>query len=163
MTAALLLSACEWGNIGYNQGYEPDQPIPFSHKLHAGDNQIQCLYCHSSAERSNHSPVPATSTCMNCHIQVKTDSPWIQKITESYNKNQPIAWVKVHMLPDHVKFNHRRHVEKFGAPNACHICHGPVETMEKIRQHSSLAMGWCVNCHREQSNNAPTSCSTCHY
>jgi len=157
------LTGCEWGSIGYNKGYAPDQPVAFSHELHAGEYKMQCLYCHSSAERANHSAVPSLNICMNCHLVVATDKPEIQKITEAYNNNTPIAWKKVHMLPDHVRFNHKRHVEKYGAPQACHKCHGPVESMETMYQHSSLSMGWCISCHREKENQAPVSCSTCHY
>jgi hypothetical protein len=157
------LAGCEWGKIGYNTGYAPEQPIAFSHELHAGQYKIQCLYCHSAAERSQHSPVPSLNTCMNCHLVVGGDKPAIQKIQAAYAANEPIAWVKVHMLPDHVKFNHAVHVKKFGAPQACHKCHGPVESMDKLYQYSPLSMGWCVDCHRKPENKAPISCSTCHY
>jgi hypothetical protein len=159
----LLATGCEWGSIGYNKGYAPEQPIAFSHELHAGQYKMQCLYCHSSAERANHSAVPSLNICMNCHLVVATDKPEIQKLAEAYNSNKPIAWKKVHLLPDHVRFNHKRHVEKYGAPQACHTCHGPVESMEVMYQHSSLSMGWCISCHREKENQAPVSCSTCHY
>lgn len=159
----LSLSGCEWGSIGYNKGYAPEQPIPFSHELHAGQYKVQCLYCHSGVERSAHSPVPSLNICMNCHIVVGTDKPAIQRLQEAYNKKQPIPWVKVHMLPDHVKFNHKAHVQKFGAPQACHKCHGPVESMETMYQHSPLSMGWCVECHRQPEHQAPVNCSTCHY
>ncbi len=160
---AFVLTGCEWGSIGYNRGYSPDQPIHFSHELHAGQYKIQCLYCHSSAERAAHSAVPSLNICMNCHLVVATDKPAIQQITEAYNNNKPVVWKKVHMLPDFVKFNHAAHVAKFGAPTACHKCHGPVESMEKMYQYSSLSMGWCINCHRQPENKAPVSCSTCHY
>lgn len=161
--SALSLSGCEWGSIGYNKGFAPEQPIAFSHELHAGTYKIQCLYCHSGAERSHHSPVPSLNVCMNCHLVVATDKPDIQKLAEAYNNKQAIPWVKVHMLPDHVKFNHKAHVDKFGAPQSCHKCHGPVESMETLYQYSSLSMGWCVECHRQPENQAPISCSTCHY
>ncbi len=165
VSALALFAGCdwEWGAIGYNRGYAPEQPIPFSHELHAGTYKIQCLYCHSTAERANHSAVPSLSTCLNCHNQIAKDSPHIAKIQTAVSEETPIAWNKVHMLPDHVKFNHKRHVERFGAPNACHKCHGPVETMEVLYQHSSLSMGWCVSCHRDPAHQAPVSCSTCHY
>lgn len=159
----LLMTGCEWGNIGYNKGYAPEQPIPFSHELHAGQYKIQCLYCHSGVERSAHSPVPSSNLCMNCHLVVASDKPAIQKLAEAYNNKQSIPWVKVHMLPDHVKFNHKAHVDRFGAPQACHKCHGPVESMEVMYQHSNLSMGWCIQCHRQPENQAPISCSTCHY
>jgi hypothetical protein len=157
------LAGCEWGSIGYNKGYAPDQPIKFSHELHAGQYKMQCLYCHSSAERSGHAAVPSLNICMNCHLVVATDKPQIQRLAQAYNNNEPVPWVKVHMLPDHVRFNHKAHVEKFGAPQSCHKCHGPVETMEVMYQHSSLSMGWCIQCHRQPEHQAPVSCSTCHY
>jgi hypothetical protein len=159
----LMMSGCRWGSIGYNQGYQPEQPIPFSHKLHAGTYQIQCLYCHNAAERSVASNVPSLNICMNCHLVVATDSPYIQKVADAYNNNKPIKWANVHLLPDFVKFNHKRHVQKFGAPQACHKCHGPVETMDVVYQHAPLSMGWCVDCHRDPAHQAPVSCSTCHY
>src|SRR5262245_9957476 len=96
--------------LGNQQGYQPVQPINFSHKLHAGDNQIQCLYCHSSADKSAVAGVPAASTCMNCHTTIAKDSSEIQKITNALAQNVPIEWVKVNDLPDHVVFNHSRHV-----------------------------------------------------
>jgi hypothetical protein len=146
--------------IGYNQGYEPDQPIPYSHKLHAGDLKIDCKYCHSQVTESRHAAVPPLNVCMNCHLTVKTDSPHIQKLAEAYNSGKSIAWNKVHLLPDHVKFNHAPHIK---AGKDCTICHGNVQEMEKVKQVSSLSMGWCVNCHRQPENKAPTNCSTCHY
>jgi hypothetical protein len=146
--------------IGYNQGYEPDQPIPFSHELHAGQYKIDCKYCHSNVEVSRHSSVPSLNICMNCHMVVKTDSEWIQKLSDHYYNNKSIAWNKVHLLPDHVKFNHSAHIL---AGKECTTCHGEVERMSVVSQKSSLSMGWCVNCHREPENQAPVQCSTCHY
>ncbi|MFN7454614.1 MAG: cytochrome c3 family protein [Pseudobdellovibrionaceae bacterium] len=159
---AALLSGCDkfQPGIGYNKGYEPEQPIPFSHQLHVQQHGIQCQYCHNQVERSTHSNVPALSTCMNCHLVVKTDSPQIQKLREAYDAGKSIEWVKVHMLPDHVKFNHAAHIAK--GVN-CQTCHGPVETMEKVYQHSDLSMGWCINCHRQPEYKAPLNCSTCHH
>ncbi len=172
--------------VGYNKGYMPDQPIPFSHELHAGQYKMDCRYCHTSVEVSRHASVPSLNICMNCHLVVKVDSPWIQKMAEAYNKGEPIAWQKVHLLPDHVKFNHAPHIR---AGVDCTSCHGPVQTMEVVYQYSSLSMGWCVNCHREGVNSevktdydpalrvsmpdphekmkapprAPVDCNTCHY
>ena len=162
-SSVLLTTGCEWGSIGYNQGYEPEQPIAFPHNLHAGNYKIQCIYCHSTAERANHSVVPSLNVCMNCHQLIPTDGkPELQKLVDAYNNDKPVAWNKVHLLPDFVKFNHKRHVQHFGAPQACHKCHGPVESMDKMYQYSSLSMGSCVNCHRDPANQAPVSCSTCH-
>jgi hypothetical protein len=149
-----------WGSFGYNKGYSPEQPLPFDHALHAGQYQIQCTYCHNQVERSKSSNIPALSTCMNCHMVVKTDSPFIQKLREAYDSGKSIEWVRVHMLPNHVQFNHSAHIAK--GVN-CATCHGPIETMKKVSQFSDLSMGWCVNCHRKPEYNAPLNCSTCHH
>ncbi|MAF91094.1 MAG: cytochrome c3 family protein [Bdellovibrionota bacterium] len=146
--------------IGYNQGYQPTQPIPYDHSLHAGKLEIPCQYCHSNASYARHSSVPALNICMNCHNQVKTQSEHIKKLADHYNEGKSIQWQKVHLLPDFVHFNHQRHVRR-GV--ACQTCHGPIETMKEVFQYSDLSMGWCVNCHRKPENNAPVSCSTCHY
>ncbi len=161
MVLAVLMSGCKFQpGWGYNKGYSPEQPIPFDHSLHVSKNQIQCMYCHNQVERSRHSTIPALSTCMNCHLTVKTDSPYIQKLAEAYMGNKPIEWVKVHMLPDHVQFNHSAHITK--GVN-CQTCHGEIEKMTRVAQFSDLSMGWCVNCHRQPENNAPTNCTTCHH
>lgn len=150
-------------NVGYNNGYAPKQPIPFSHRLHAGDNKIPCLYCHTAADKSNHATVPALNVCMNCHRAVAVQSPWIKQLTNAFENNKSIEWKKVHLLPDFVRFNHRRHVNRKPEPIACQTCHGQVQEMDVIHQEASLSMGWCVNCHRKPENNAPINCSTCHY
>jgi c(7)-type cytochrome triheme protein len=144
---------------GYNEGYSPEQPIPYDHSLHVQQNGIQCQYCHNQVERASITNIPALSTCMNCHISVKTDSPYIQKLREAYDKGESIPWVKIHMLPDHVKFSHAAHVQK---GINCQTCHGPIETMKRVYQYSDLSMGWCVNCHRDPQYKAPTNCTTCH-
>lgn len=146
-----------WWNLSNSIGYSPEQPIPFSHKIHAGDNQIPCLYCHVNADKGRHATVPSMNICMNCHSVVKTESPYIQKLKSLYDKNQPIEWIKVHDQPDFVYFNHRPHIAK-GV--ACETCHGEVSQMSKIKQVESLKMGFCIDCHRK--NNAPIECSTCH-
>ena len=159
--------------IGVDQGYEPVQPIHFSHKIHAGENGIDCKYCHSSARTSKTSGIPSLNVCMNCHKNISSfegskDSVYvehskefysaeIQKLydavgwdatTQSYTgKEKPVKWVRVHNLPDFVYFNHSQHVSVAGVE--CQTCHGPVETMEIMRQHSPLTMGWCVDCHRQ--------------
>lgn len=206
---------------GNQVGYEPVQPVAFSHRLHAGELNVSCLYCHSGAERSRHAGIPAESTCMNCHrfitnvsgaVRAEDEaaqtehraprrivSPEIQKLYNALALNDkmqrdpsrqlaPIAWIKVYNLPDFVYFNHAPHVN---AGVKCQACHGPVETMERVRQVNDLSMGWCVNCHRGvdragingdgnfTSAPAPaatkaikpvtrrvyasTDCSTCHY
>ena len=152
--------------IGYNRGYQPTQPIPFSHKKHSGEYGVDCTFCHVGVSETRHASIPDLGTCMSCHASVKAvdkegnPSPHIEKLTEAYYSNKPIEWEKVHLLPDHVKFNHSAHVLK---GKQCNECHGPVETMEEVYQWSSLSMGFCVNCHRKPENNAPLNCSTCHY
>jgi len=160
------LVGCKWGHIGYNTGYAPEQPIPFSHKLHAGDNKIPCLYCHTTVEYAKHSTVPSLNICMNCHMLVAIDKEPIKKLQQKFFAGESIPWVNVHMLPDHVKFNHKRHVHRFSTPDdrfvACQKCHGQVDQMEIIEQVSSLSMGWCVDCHRTSEPKGPLNCSTCH-
>lgn len=150
--------------IGYNNNYEPTQPIPYSHALHAGKLGIDCKYCHTTSEVSRHASVPSLNVCMNCHIQVRQfqgkPSANIDKLVDAYSNNTPIAWQKVHLLPDHVKFDHSRHVK---AGKTCQQCHGEIQTMDVVKQNADLSMGWCVNCHRQPENNASVNCGTCHY
>lgn len=146
-----------WWNLGNGVGYSPNQPIPFSHKIHAGDNHIPCLYCHVGADKGRHAQVPSMNVCMNCHSVVKPDSPWIQKLKDQYQKGQPIEWIKVHDEPDFVFFNHRPHIAK---GIACETCHGDVKNMSKIQQVEPLNMGFCVTCHKAKG--APLDCYTCH-
>jgi hypothetical protein len=164
--AASTLAACE--AVGTQQGYEPEQPIAFSHALHAGDYQISCLYCHGGAERSRHAGVPAASVCMNCHSKVLPDSPEIKKIATAIETNTPIEWVKVHRLPDFAWFDHSRHVN---AGVQCQSCHGAVEQMVRVKQEQTMTMGWCLSCHRATANDPanagilapPSDCAACHY
>jgi hypothetical protein len=123
-----------------------DQPIAYSHKLHAGELEIQCEYCHSGARRSIHAGVPATETCMNCHKMVdSTDRPELEKLKEYYAKGEPIPWVRVHDLPDFVYFSHKRHVR---GGVECQECHGEVQDeMTVVKRVSTLQMGWCLDCH----------------
>ncbi len=146
------------GDTVDNQGYQPKQPIPFSHKLHAGDRQIPCQYCHSSARRSPIAGIPSSNTCMGCHNAIAIDRDPIKWLTEKYKNNEPIKWVKVHDLPDFVRFTHKRHV---AAGLDCAECHGKVQEMEEVYQHAPLQMGWCVDCHTKKG--APTNCFACHY
>ena len=164
-------------SMGYNEGYRPSQPIPFSHKLHAGQYKMDCRYCHTAVEQSRHASVPSLNICMNCHLNIKVDSPWIQQLRKAYDNNEPVEWQKVHLLPDFVKFNHAPHIKALaqkGNLNAypessvyrqsCQTCHGPVEQMEVMVQHKNLSMGWCIECHRrEESKDWLNQCSTCHY
>jgi hypothetical protein len=179
VTVILLMLASSYFLYGYlmqvgvDQNYEPIQPIHLSHKIHAGDNGIDCKYCHSSARVSKTSGIPSLNVCMNCHKNVSEfqgdkDSTYVDHSKEFYSgeikklydavgwdpaaqkytgKQKPVKWVRVHNLPDFVYFNHSQHVSVAGVE--CQTCHGPVETMEVMRQHSPLTMGWCINCHRE--------------
>ncbi|HYV91112.1 MAG TPA: c-type cytochrome [Chitinophagales bacterium] len=138
--------------LGHSKNYQPVQPIAFSHKLHAGINQINCLYCHAGAEKSKTAGIPPVSTCMNCHKGVQAGqsdagTAEIQKIYAAYNNNKPLQWIKIHNLPDHVYFNHSQHVVV--GKVACQTCHGPVQEMNQVYQFASLSMGWCINCHRQ--------------
>jgi hypothetical protein len=126
-------------------GYAPEQPIPFSHKIHAGENKMECLYCHFNADKSRHATVPPMSLCMGCHQQVAKDRPLIKRMTALYAEGKSFEWVKVHHVPDHVYFPHRRHV---AAGVSCQECHGPVEEMNKVKQVKEFTMGWCLSCHR---------------
>ena len=146
-----------WWNLGNSIGYAPEQPIPFSHKIHAGDNQIPCLYCHVNADKGRAATVPSLNVCMNCHSVVKTDSPYIQQIKEHYDKNEPMEWTKVHVQPDFVYFNHRPHIAK---GFACETCHGDVKQESRIEQKEALNMGFCIGCHKQ--NGGPLSCYACH-
>jgi mono/diheme cytochrome c family protein len=138
--------------IGVQQGYAPNQPIAFSHKLHAGENKIDCNYCHTGVRKAKHANIPSPNICMNCHNQVKTESPEIKKIYKAIETNEPIRWVRVHNLPDLAYFNHSQHVKVGGIE--CQTCHGPIEEMEVVRQYSELTMGWCIDCHRKTAVNA---------
>ena len=152
--------------VGFNAcvnprvGYAPEQPVAFSHELHAGQNQIPCRYCHVSVAEGPHASVPSVNICMNCHAMVKTQSPEIKKIREAWEQDKPIAWVKVHDLPDHARFSHQPHIN---AGVDCTQCHGQVNTMEVVQVVKPFNMGWCVNCHRQPEDNAPVDCVSCHY
>ncbi len=157
-----------WGwdqmwNINVNTGYQPTQPIKFSHEIHAGLNQVNCQYCHSGAFKSKNASIPSANVCMNCHNYVQATekyngeiSPEIKKIytaldynpeTRTYGTNtKPIEWIRVHNLPDFAYFNHSQHTTVAGV--ACQTCHGPVQAMQEVYQYSPLTMGWCINCHK---------------
>jgi hypothetical protein len=176
---------------GNHQGYAPEQPIAYSHRLHAGELAIDCGYCHFGAERSRHAGIPPAEVCMNCHKSVTANfaelraederakeekrkpvpivSPEIQKIYDALGLDEkrerdparpqtPIRWVQIHHLPDFAYFDHRSHV---GAGVSCQSCHGPIETMERVRQFADLTMGWCIDCHRQEK--ATLDCAACHY
>lgn len=146
-------------NITYFNDNTPDQPINFSHKIHAGDNQIPCMYCHIYADRSRVAGVPNVARCMGCHKVIKTDAPEIIKLTSYWDKKEPIPWVKVYNLPDYVHFTHKRHIK---AGLDCKACHGDVASMAKITKVSSLEMGWCLSCHTKREVKDGRDCWTCH-
>ncbi|MBZ0328470.1 MAG: c-type cytochrome [Altibacter sp.] len=162
--------------VGVDQGYAPVQPIHYSHRIHAGDNQIDCNYCHSSARKSKTSGIPSLNVCMNCHKNIAEVAPETQaegaefgvdynqeikklyaavgwdEDTQAYTgKTQPVKWLRIHNLPDFAYFNHSQHVTVAGVE--CQTCHGPVEEMEVMEQFAPLTMGWCINCHRETNVN----------
>jgi Cytochrome c7 and related cytochrome c len=169
----------EMSRIGIHQGYSPEQPIAFPHKVHSGDNRIPCLYCHYAARTSRHAGIPPASVCMNCHTLLEKQTVEIEKLKEYVQQQRPIRWVKIHNLPDFVYFNHSQHVL---SGVACQKCHGPVESMTRVTQFAPLTMGWCLQCHREHANvpvgdlqraamsikqkqkpAAGLDCSSCHY
>ena len=183
------------------QGYSPRQPIRFSHRLHAGELNLNCRFCHTAADKSRHAGIPSSDVCMKCHrlvtaanadIQNENSlaknekrkprpiiSPELRKLYDSLalddnlkpipgKKAKSVEWIRVHKLPSYVYFDHRAHVS---AGVKCQHCHGPVESMERMRQHAQLSMGWCVNCHREANRDgidgrtvhASNDCATCHH
>lgn len=159
--------------MGRNKDYTPEQPIFYSHKVHAGVNQINCLYCHGGAQEGKHANIPSVNVCMNCHMTINeytgkeklytaegeevNGTEEIKKLYKyaGYTKGQPwdaskaqaIPWVKIHNLPDHVYFNHSQHI--VAGKQQCQTCHGEIQKMDEVKQFSDLSMGWCVNCHRE--------------
>lgn len=151
------------------RGYAPDQPIKFSHVTHVQKTGLNCQFCHWNVAKSAFASIPEVQTCFGCHGQTPiapnglvpgtTDEQKaeIKKITEYYQKGEPIPWVKVHVMPDHVAFNHKRHTK---AGVTCQECHGQIPEMEKVERVSSLKMGWCVDCHRQKGTSI--DCYTCH-
>ncbi len=170
-------------------GYQPDQPVPYSHALHAGELGLDCRYCHSVVERSNKAAIPPAATCMNCHSQVKKDSEALIPIRTAFAEpDQPVKWTRVTDLPDYVYFSHMAHVN---ASVGCEECHGRIDQMVKVYQAKPLTMEWCIECHRnptphlrefenltkmgytqtegegervkaKNNVNPPVNCSTCH-
>ncbi|EAY29036.1 cytochrome c3 family protein [Microscilla marina] len=134
-------------SVGVQQGYAPTQPIPFSHKLHAGQYEIGCEYCHTGVRKGKNAGIPSANICMNCHNAVKQGSPSMQKIYAAIENNKPIEWVRVHNLQDFAYFNHSQHTVVGGIE--CETCHGEIKEMEVVQQQSPLTMGWCIDCHRK--------------
>jgi Cytochrome c7 and related cytochrome c len=127
-------------------GYQPVQPVPFSHKLHAGELELDCRYCHAQVERAAVASVPPTQVCMNCHSLVLRDSPKLAPIRDSAASGQPMQWVRVHKIPDYAYFDHSVHL-RVGV--GCSSCHGDIRSMEVVTQMKPLSMGWCLSCHRD--------------
>ncbi len=130
-------------------GYQPVQPVPFDHSLHAGQLGLDCRYCHASVEKSGTSGIPAAQTCMNCHSTIKTQSPLLEVVCQSYQTGDPVPWVKIHAVPDYVYFNHSVHVKR-GV--SCVECHGKVNEMQVVRQDQPQSMSWCLDCHRDPAS-----------
>jgi mono/diheme cytochrome c family protein len=141
--------------IGVQQGYQPKQPIAFSHKIHAGQFEIDCKYCHTGVIKGKSANIPSPNICMNCHSQIKvgtnTGEGEIAKIYAAIQNNKPIEWVRIHNLPDLAYFNHSQHVVVGGIE--CQTCHGPIQEMDVVKQYSLLTMGWCIDCHRKTDVN----------
>lgn len=141
--------------IGVQQGYAPKQPIAFSHKIHAGQYEIDCKYCHTGVMKGRSANIPSPNICMNCHTQIRkgtiTGESEIAKIVAAVENNKPIEWVRIHNLPDLAYFNHAQHVNVAGVE--CQTCHGPIEEMDVVKQYSLLTMGWCIDCHRKTDVN----------
>lgn len=135
----------------------PAQPISFSHKLHAGASGIPCLYCHRQVTKSRLAGIPALADCRACHLYISPDAPEIKKLMAYWDRQEPIPWVRVNGLPDHVYFSHMMHIR---AKIDCAVCHGAVAGMERITRTASLKMGWCLDCHRQHK--ASIDCWTCH-
>ena len=152
----------------YARGYAPEQPIPYSHQLHAGTLRIPCLFCHTGATRSRMAGVPAVETCMNCHKVTKVDTESIKKLTAVFNSGEPMKWRRIHSLPDHVYFDHRPHVN---GGILCQTCHGEIQEMPVVTQRMSMRMGNCLGCHRDAHDalppdskivRGPENCNACH-
>ncbi len=175
-----FLSVSMWDSatsLGRQQGYAPEQPIKFSHKVHAGINKIDCKYCHVGAERGKSAVIPSLSVCMNCHYNIQgvngkdpnyPKAVYDKEIAKIYSyigfdpaslkytaEAKPIEWTRIHNLPDHVYFNHAQHVTVAGVE--CQTCHGQIQEMDVVQQQENLSMGWCVNCHRNSNVNFTTN------
>jgi len=159
--AAVMLSA--YSGASSPEGAQPVQPIDFPHPKHVKMLGMNCLYCHFSANNSPDPGIPAVATCMGCHTVIATGKPEIKKLANYWNKKQPIPWVRIHRVPEYVKFPHMRHVN---SGVGCQTCHGDIQNMDRVYQAESLNMGWCIDCHVGQSNppfKARYDCSSCHY
>src|ERR1700744_4304254 len=146
-TALWLITMSSWYT---DQDLTLQQPVPFSHRHHAGELGIDCRYCHTSVEKSSFAGLPPTQICMTCHSQIWTNAPMLEPVRASYRDNQSISWIRVNALPDYVYFNHSIHVAK-GV--GCTTCHGPIAQMPLTYKANTLYMGWCLDCHRQPEKN----------
>ncbi|MBN8215802.1 MAG: cytochrome c3 family protein [Spirochaetes bacterium] len=145
--AALTAAIWYWGGPKHTEvGYSPKQPIPFSHRVHAGDLGMDCRFCHNTVERTAVAPLPSGESCMSCHAFVKKDSEGVKRLAAAVAKNEAIPWVRVHRLPDYARFHHGVHVQ---AGVSCLSCHGRIDQMTQVRQVEPLSMSWCLDCHRK--------------
>lgn len=147
--------AVETSGVAVDAG---DQPIAFSHAHHVGEYEIACEFCHAYARRGPVAGIPSVERCVGCHRSIVSDQPEIQKLFAYWENEEPIPWIRIHDLPDYVRFTHKAHVR---AEIACDSCHGDVAQMEIVRQTESLSMGWCLDCHKERD--ASRDCLICHY
>ena len=154
MGAGLLATVGAYAYISHPRnldvGYQPEQPVPYSHKLHAGTMGMDCTYCHYTVTKAGFAAVPTTETCMNCHSKVKEKSEKLAPVRESYKTGNPVEWIQIHKLPDYVYFNHRAHVT---AGVSCVNCHGRIDQMVEVHQVQPLNMAWCLECHRNPAPN----------
>jgi len=134
----------------FQVGYAPTQPVPYSHRLHAGQMGMDCRYCHANVEKAAKAMIPPTQTCMGCHAVVKTDSAKLAPVRASFQSGKPVEWIHIHKLPDHAYFDHSVHV---GVGVGCVTCHGRVDQMEVVRSDAPINMGWCLDCHRNPTPN----------
>lgn len=169
----VLISGFIWVMMGFppnpRVGYAPEQPIKYSHKIHAGDYNIDCQYCHTGVTMGRKAAVPSLNICFNCHEIVGDGKPEVEKLRKYWDENKVPNWVRIHNLPDHVRFSHQPHIHallKPGQPSkeACKPCHGDIASMEVVEQAKPINMGFCISCHRENEKlGARVDCSTCHY
>jgi hypothetical protein len=153
MSALLMGFGAYWDTFEHA---EP-QPIAFPHDTHAGKLGLECTHCHTSVEKSRFATVPAVSVCMTCHENAQIESPELDKLKQYWSDQEPIPWVRIHSMADHVYFSHKRHIK---AGVECATCHGDMTVVKEVKKVRTFNMGFCVGCHR--ANNAPQECSTCH-
>ena len=175
LAAFVAVSSAEVRLPGDHSGYQPAQPIAYSHRVHAGENRMDCQFCHTAAEKGRHAGIPPLSTCMKCHEKIvnrpgsKELSPEIAKLTKAFQEGRPVEWQRIHRLPAFAYFDHSRHIN---SGVACQLCHGDIQAMDAVFQAKSLNMGECLTCHRDTNQKlvqsgkaaaAPTDCTACHH